>query len=78
MKTFSLDEAASLLCMHPESLRQKAKSGEVPAAKPGRCWVFLEEDLVAYIRSNYARNRQEVRAANAQEIEVDPESWTLD
>lgn len=49
MRTYNLEEAAKLLCMSPSTLRAKAKSGEVRASKPAKCWVFLEEDLIAYL-----------------------------
>lgn len=48
-RTLSLDEAAAYLHVHPETLRQRALSGRVPAAKPGRAWVFLLADLVEYL-----------------------------
>jgi hypothetical protein len=53
MKTLNLDEAAIFLKMTPEALRLKAKRGEVPGAKPGKCWVFSEDDLAEYLRSLY-------------------------
>ncbi len=53
MKTLDLKEAAQLLRCNPETLRIKAKSGEIPGAKPGRCWVFVEEHLEQYLRSQY-------------------------
>lgn len=49
-RTLSLDEAAAYLHIHPETLRQLALSGRVRAAKPGRAWVFLQCDLVEYLR----------------------------
>ncbi|VVD26558.1 DNA binding protein, excisionase family [Paraburkholderia dioscoreae] len=58
MRTLTLGEAADMLKMHPEGLRRRAKSGLVPAAKPGKQWVFLQEDLQNYLRSLYASNRQ--------------------
>lgn len=45
MRTYDLDEAAALLKMSSESLRQRAKAGEITAYKPGKRWVFLETDL---------------------------------
>jgi len=54
MKSLSLNQAASFLQMSPSTLRDKVKSGLVPAAKPGKRWVFLEDDLVTFIRSLYA------------------------
>src|SRR5437868_6969789 len=44
MKTLTLRDAAALLHMNPEALRQKAKAGKVPGAKPGKCWVFVDDD----------------------------------
>ncbi len=54
MKIFDLQEAAALLRMNPETLRRKAKAGIIHGAKPGKCWIFLEKDLVDYVRSQYA------------------------
>jgi excisionase family DNA binding protein len=53
MKTLSLQEAAIFLKMTPEGLRRKAIKGEIPGAKPGKCWVFREDDLAEYLRSLY-------------------------
>jgi hypothetical protein len=54
MQSLGLKQAAQFLQMSPAALREKAKSGQIPAAKPGKRWVFLEDDLVAYVRSLYA------------------------
>ncbi|WP_218814174.1 helix-turn-helix domain-containing protein [Rickettsiella endosymbiont of Dermanyssus gallinae] len=53
MKTFDLEEAAQFLKMNPEGLRRLVANGKIPAAKPGKRWCFLEEDLANYIRSLY-------------------------
>lgn len=58
MKTLDLQEAAAFLKMNKEELRKKAKSGRIPGAKGGKRWVFIEDDLVAYLRSRYAAPRQ--------------------
>lgn len=58
----SAEKAAEMLDIHPMTLKKKARSGEIPAGKSGRKWVFLDVDLVAYIRAQY-------KAANAAEIE---------
>ena len=60
MGTLDLQEAAALLKIHPQTLLQKARVGEIPAAKPGKCWVFIEEDLIAWLRSAYHSPRQDV------------------
>ena len=30
-----------------------AASKKIPGGKPGKCWCFMEEDLVNYVRSLY-------------------------
>ncbi|MBX3694213.1 MAG: helix-turn-helix domain-containing protein [Steroidobacteraceae bacterium] len=55
MKTLNLQQAAALLLIHPVTLQAKARAGEIPGAKPGRRWVFVEDDLRAYLRAQYAR-----------------------
>jgi excisionase family DNA binding protein len=59
MKTLDLDQAAQLLHLHPDTVQQRAKAGEIPAAKPGKCWVFIDEDLLDWLRSQYASNNNE-------------------
>lgn len=55
--TLTLYEAAEFLKIHWQTLRYKAKAGEVPAAKIGKRWVFLTEDLASYLRSHYSTGR---------------------
>jgi len=54
MKTLNLKEAAAFLQLHPVTLQRMAKRGDVPAAKLGKRWVFLEIDLVACLRAQYS------------------------
>jgi hypothetical protein len=70
MITFTLLEAAAFLKVHPEELRQRAKAGLVPGAKVGRAWVFLEDDLAAYLRSLYSRHRQALQVTLGKEVET--------
>jgi excisionase family DNA binding protein len=49
--TLTLPQAAAYLHVHPETLRERVKAGIVPGAKPGKCWVFRQEDLDAYLVS---------------------------
>src|SRR5216684_6077040 len=55
MATLTLQQAAALLKIHPVTLQDKARAGEIPGTKVGRAWVFIEIDLLEYIRSKYAR-----------------------
>jgi hypothetical protein len=58
MKTLDLQAAAELVFLDPSTLRAKAKRGEVPAAKPGKCWVFIDVDLLDWLRGLYTAPRQ--------------------
>jgi excisionase family DNA binding protein len=69
MRTLSLAEAAAVLRMHPEEVRRRAKCGAIPAAKPGRCWIFIEDDLAEYVRSLYATPRQALQVTLRKETE---------
>jgi hypothetical protein len=70
MRTLELKEAAAFLHIHPVTLLKKAQAGEVPAAKPGKCWVFLDVDLAAYLRANYRR-----QASSDSDETVENKPW---
>jgi excisionase family DNA binding protein len=53
MGTLNLEQAAVFLHLHPVTLQRMAKRGDIPAAKLGRRWIFLEIDLVACLRAHY-------------------------
>lgn len=61
MKTLNLAQAAALLHMHRVTLLLKAQSGVIPAAKPAKCWVFIEQDILDYLRGlyNYGNKKSE-------------------
>jgi excisionase family DNA binding protein len=63
-----MQEAARLLRMSQDALMRKARAGIVPGCRPGRQWVFIEADLLAYLRdlvSNRATRGTVIRAAIA-------------
>ena len=41
------------LNIHVVTLYRLVKQKKVPGAKIGKCWVFIDLDLLAYIRSKY-------------------------
>lgn len=51
--TLDLGQAADLLKLHPQTVLQLARVGDIPAAKPGKRWVFIEDDLLNWLRSQY-------------------------
>jgi hypothetical protein len=67
MNSLDLKQAAAFLKMHPEEVRRRARLGLLPGAKPGKAWVFLEDDLVAYVRARYASSRQALQVTSPKE-----------
>lgn len=48
----TVKEAAKWLRVHEQTLIERARAGKIPgAAKPGKCWVFPEAGLQAYLNS---------------------------
>jgi len=62
MSTLDLDQASKLLKLHPSTILAKIKTGDIPAAKPGKRWVFIQQDLLDWLREQYTSNRQKVSA----------------
>lgn len=52
-EVLNVKEAAKLLHVHEETARELARTGKVPAAKMGRAWIFVKQDLLDTIRSRY-------------------------
>lgn len=70
MRTYTLQEAALFLKIHPDTLRERAIKGTIPGAKIGKAWVFIEEDLAQYLRSKYAPYPVGVRQGLSEMKEV--------
>ncbi|MDH3671311.1 MAG: helix-turn-helix domain-containing protein [Gammaproteobacteria bacterium] len=49
----TLREAATLLRLHPETVRTRAKLGKIKGVQVGRRWRFLRADLIAWLRTRY-------------------------
>lgn len=55
MKTLNLSEAAELLKVHENRVMEWAGRGVIPGAKLGRAWVFMEDDLVEFVRKEIGK-----------------------
>ena len=65
MITFNRTQAAAFLNMHPVTLLEKVHAGIIPAAKPAKSWVFIQQDLLDYLRGLYlTKNSHQVTTEN--------------
>jgi len=53
-------EAAEFLKCSVETLKRRAAAGEIPAAKTGREWRFLLDELEAWLRAGGDRYEEQV------------------
>ena len=67
IETFNLSKAANFLGINQEVLRRKTASGEIPGVKIGKRWVFLNIDLVDWLKTQYPGSQQEPQGANDKE-----------
>ncbi len=61
MRTYDIHEAAEFLKVDRTTALDLAGSGDLPGAKVGRSWVFLESDLVEYLRDRVRQQTNERR-----------------
>jgi hypothetical protein len=52
-ETLDLPAAAAFCGLHPNTLREMAARGDAPGAKPARAWIFIKDDLLAWMRGQY-------------------------
>ncbi len=70
MKTLDINDCAEFLKIDRSTALRLAGTGALPGAKVGRAWVFLEEDLVEYLRAaaREQSRRRQAEAAVVQEL----------
>jgi excisionase family DNA binding protein len=69
MKTYDINEAADFLKIDRSTALELAHVGTLPGAKVGRAWVFMEDELVAYLR-DVTRKQTQARRAHAEAVNV--------
>lgn len=47
--TVGIREAAEILHVHPKSVEDLIRNGQIPAGKVGRAWVMMTRDVLAYV-----------------------------
>lgn len=63
------DECAQLLRCTPEQVEDLARLGDLPGFKIGRSWLFVRDDLLAYLAAK-ARAEAEERRSRRQTTPV--------
>ena len=69
MKTYDVNEAADFLRVDRSTALDLANAGTLPGAKVGRAWVFMEDELINYLRDVTRKQTQE-RRAQAEALNV--------
>ena len=69
MRTLNLQQAAQFLKLHPVTVLERARAGIIPGAKVGKRWVFIDEDLAAYVRSKYRVHGQALQGDTKENSE---------
>ncbi len=67
MRTLDIDECAEFLKINSDIASEMAVSGELAGARIGRACVFLEEDLVEYVRIQVRSQRRQRQASLLEE-----------
>jgi DNA binding domain, excisionase family len=62
MNTLDLEEAAAFLKCSDDTIRELVASGELPGAKVGRKWVFVDIDLIEWLRTQYAQGERKCQS----------------
>jgi hypothetical protein len=57
-ETLDLHGVAALCKAEPETIAQYARSGELPGTKMGKSWVFLRDDVLAFLRKRIAEETE--------------------
>lgn len=52
-RILSLAQASRMLKAHPETITEAIRSRKLPATKVGRAWVFVDDDLIGWVRTQY-------------------------
>ena len=60
MKTLGVDDVAAVMRIHPVTVRRRAASGDIPGSKPGKEWVFLEDDILEILLSSRTKSKKKL------------------
>lgn len=63
MKILNAKDVAELFQANYKTIMELAHTGRLPGAKIGRSWIFIEEDVIDYIRkcANEVKEKQQMK-----------------
>lgn len=64
-ETLDIAEAAALLRAEAETIMQLARKGALPGTRIGKSWVFLREDVIAFLKEQISKDTEERRRRHA-------------
>ena len=64
-ETLDIAEAAALLRAEAETIMQLARKGVLPGTRIGKSWVFLREDVIAFLKEQISKDTEERRRRHA-------------
>lgn len=71
MRTLDIDECAEFFKIQRTHALKLAGAGEIPGAKIGKSWVFLEDDLADYLRAQVRQQSRERAAEHEVHANLD-------
>jgi excisionase family DNA binding protein len=72
--TLNADDAAALLHAESETVLQYARSGELPGTRIGKSWVFMRDDVIAFLRKQIAHDTAERLRTKVEPLAVSLQS----
>ena len=70
IETLNSDDCAKLLFCTADQVEEMARSGDLPAVKIGRSWLFVKADLLAYLAEKARSEAQDRRAKNSPNVRI--------
>lgn len=70
--TINAEQCAKLLGCTEETVEELARKGDLPGLKFGRSWVFVRQDLLAYLAERARQEADERRSSRATSQRVVP------
>lgn len=59
MRTYTVDQAAEVLQVTPDTIRRLARDNRLQGSKIGNHWRFIEEDLRAFLNQQRTEHQLE-------------------